>query len=104
LTYPNLYELWRLRLFSFGGYGLALAALVLVVFGAIECPPVRPTLKSTETKREKIVGQRLKLGVFKNVLLSLTGYFCWFKRKRGKKTLHWLTKTVVFARLSQLVR
>jgi len=39
LTYPNLYELWRLRLFSFGGYGLALAALALVVFGAIECPP-----------------------------------------------------------------
>jgi len=28
-----------LRLFSFGGYGLALAALVLVVFVAIECPP-----------------------------------------------------------------
>jgi len=28
-----------LRLFSFGGYGLALAALVLMVFGAIECPP-----------------------------------------------------------------
>jgi len=28
-----------LRLFSFGGYGLALAALALVVFGAIECPP-----------------------------------------------------------------
>jgi len=26
------------RLFSFGGYGLALAALALVVFGAIECP------------------------------------------------------------------
>jgi len=26
-----------LRLFSFGGYGLALAALALVVFGAIEC-------------------------------------------------------------------
>jgi len=39
LTWPNLYELWRLRLFSFGGYGLALAALALVVFGAIECPP-----------------------------------------------------------------
>jgi len=29
-----------LRLFSFGGYGLALAALALVVFGAIECPPM----------------------------------------------------------------
>jgi len=28
-----------LRLFSFGGYGLALAALALVVLGAIECPP-----------------------------------------------------------------
>jgi len=28
-----------LRLFSFGGYGLALAALALVDFGAIECPP-----------------------------------------------------------------
>jgi len=28
-----------LRLFSFGGYGLALAALALVVFGAIECSP-----------------------------------------------------------------
>jgi len=25
-------------IFSFGGYGLALAALALVVFGAIECP------------------------------------------------------------------
>jgi len=30
-----------LRLFPFGGYGLALAALALVVFGAIECPPNR---------------------------------------------------------------
>jgi len=28
-----------LRFFSFGGYGLELAALALVVFGAIECPP-----------------------------------------------------------------
>jgi len=28
-----------LRLSSFGGYGLALAALALMVFGAIECPP-----------------------------------------------------------------
>jgi len=31
-----------LRLSSFGGYGLALAALALVVFGAIECPPNEP--------------------------------------------------------------
>jgi len=28
---------WRLRT---GGYGLALAALALVVFGPIECPPI----------------------------------------------------------------
>jgi len=28
-----------LQLFSFGDYGLALAALALMVFGAIECPP-----------------------------------------------------------------
>jgi len=34
-----------LRLFSFGGYGLALAALALVVFGAIECPPLRSTFR-----------------------------------------------------------
>ena len=40
---PNLYELWRLRLFSFGGYGLSLAALALVVFGATECPPRKST-------------------------------------------------------------
>jgi len=32
-----------LRLFSFGGYGLALAALALVVFGGIECPPEFPS-------------------------------------------------------------
>jgi len=35
-----------LRLFSFGGYGLALAALAFVDFGAIECPP-----PGAETKR-----------------------------------------------------
>jgi len=34
-----------LLLFSFGGYGLALAALALVVFGAIECPLKIPPLK-----------------------------------------------------------
>jgi len=33
------YELWRLRLFSFGGYGLALAALALVFFGAYDSYP-----------------------------------------------------------------
>jgi len=33
------YELLRLRLFSFGGYGLALPALALVVFGAYDSYP-----------------------------------------------------------------
>ena len=51
----NLYELWRLRLFSFGGYGLALAALALVVFGAIECPP--------EKRDQKHVGLHLHQNV-----------------------------------------
>jgi len=46
-----------LRLLSFGGYGLALAALALVVFGAIECPPneIRETEFSAHgAKREPI--------------------------------------------------
>jgi len=37
-----------MRLFSFGGNGLALAALALVVFGAINAPPKKTT--STEIK------------------------------------------------------
>jgi len=43
-----------LRLFSFGGYGLALAALVLVVFGAIECPP--PDANTVHRCEEEING------------------------------------------------
>ena len=35
------YVLWRLRQFSFGGCGLALAALALVLFGAYDSYPVR---------------------------------------------------------------
>jgi len=41
-----------LRLFSFGGYGLALAALALVVFGAIECPPIVITKYSTYSLKQ----------------------------------------------------
>jgi len=36
-----------LRIFSFGGYGLALAALALVFFGAIECPHIFYLLRFT---------------------------------------------------------
>jgi len=38
----------RLRLFSFGGYGLAFAALALVVFGAYDSYPVRLSLALTQ--------------------------------------------------------
>jgi len=42
-----------LRLFSFGGYGLALAALALVLFGAIECPPkIQNALLFQKTKKK----------------------------------------------------
>jgi len=37
-----------LRLFSFGGYGLALAALALVVFGAYDSYPNQQTGKNRE--------------------------------------------------------
>jgi len=46
-----------LRLFSFGGYGLALAALALMVFGAIECPPFRFTRICFEEGFSMIFGQ-----------------------------------------------
>jgi len=35
-----------LRLFSFGGYGLALAALALVVFGAYDSYPKKEKAKN----------------------------------------------------------
>jgi len=42
-----------LRLFSFGGYGLALAAMALIVFGAIECPPKKLLFHYAPYKNEK---------------------------------------------------
>jgi len=51
-----------LRLFSFGGYGLALATLALVVFGAIECPPYFP-LENPEQPSLKI-NEGSRLGQF----------------------------------------
>jgi len=41
-----------LRLSSFGGYGLALAALALVVFGAIECPPLGKHIWGDKTSKD----------------------------------------------------
>jgi len=43
-----------LQLFSFGGYGLALAALALVVFGAYDSYPFTPHLSTTAGLKIKI--------------------------------------------------
>jgi len=44
----------------FGGYGLALAALALVVFGAIECPPGKKNSK----KMNCVFTGTLSMGLF----------------------------------------
>jgi len=43
-----------LRLFSFGGYGLALAALALVVFGAYDSYPRKTHLQTRRLRKCKI--------------------------------------------------
>jgi len=43
-----------LRLFSFGGYGLALAALALVVFGAYDYPKEAREKKQVELIKKSI--------------------------------------------------
>jgi len=45
-----------LRIFSFGGYGLALSALALAVFGAIECPP-KLTISVQEIRKFSLVNR-----------------------------------------------
>jgi len=47
-----------LRLFSFGGYGLALAALALVVFDAIECLPHLLSLLLHQGAATSVAAQR----------------------------------------------
>jgi len=50
-----------LRLFSFGGYGLALAALALMVFGAIEClPKYLESPKDSSKKQLKIFFKKVR--------------------------------------------
>jgi len=50
-----------LRLYSFGGYGLALAALALVIFGAYDSYPTDTSvfLKSFFLKKRKNMGKRI---------------------------------------------
>jgi len=64
-------DLWRLRLFSFGGYGLALAALALVVlalvvFGAYDSYP------GDESQRLKIQPQKRSMFSRKGSLSRVT--------------------------------
>jgi len=58
-----------LRLFSFGGYGLALAALALVVFGAYDSyPNIAGNLRSSlQTCGGKNVGCKLGASNSQNV-------------------------------------
>ena len=56
-------DLWRLRLISFGGYGLALAALALVVFGAYDSYPKSLTLRSTFRSGATVKSEHLFCGV-----------------------------------------
>jgi len=51
-----------LRLFSFGGYGLALAALALVVFGAYDTYPVRLVLRLRPLALATFLVWRLRIG------------------------------------------
>jgi len=60
-----------LRIFSFGGYGLSLAALALVVSGAIECPP----FGNCDLKLN-LVSLAHKDFIWKKIVLtSLNGFF-----------------------------
>jgi len=75
-----------LRLFSFGGYGLlALAALALAVFGAIECPP--PNISIFPQKICFAASLRLTLSIYLSVDKELLQIVC-FKPillKNGKR-------------------
>ena len=56
------YELLRLRLFSFGGYGLALAALALVIFGAYDSYPKKVVKFALAVKITKTLRIRRRKG------------------------------------------
>jgi len=60
-----------LRLFSFGGYGLALAALALDVLGAIKCPPSR--IEQHKRTRKTPYHKSTNVGYSIGVLLKKKG-------------------------------
>jgi len=68
-----------LRLFSFGGYELALAALALVVFGAYDSYPIFPYLTIVRLRVLRLNEPAISLLSFKedNGKLSLNS-FVWY--------------------------
>jgi len=75
-----------LRLFSFGGYGLALAALALVVFGAIECPPNKMSMsKRISCAFNLFFSSSLLKFIFKQFNLKYFGASEPITRKKCKK-------------------
>jgi len=53
------YEVWRLRLFSFRGYGLALAALALVVVGAYDSYPLQSSRIQQTDVHAEVLSEKL---------------------------------------------
>jgi len=62
-----------LRLFSFGGYGLALAALALVLFGAYDSyPNPKPSLQFPVDVQEEIPGSIIIIFIKENVFTEIS--------------------------------
>jgi len=82
-----------LRLFSFGGYGLALAALALVVFGAIECPlpPQQPIFTSTKSLMTSYLKKKYAIHIVKLKFYPV-----------GKYLLFRLKQSLLFLRIKKI--
>jgi len=77
-----------LRLFSVGGYGLALAALALMVFGAIECPPCEPVVFANLRNLSKKSVEPFSLGSCFSAIVSILFTFSRFKPPKDTPKCH----------------
>jgi len=88
-----------LRLCSFGCYGLALAALALVVFGAIECPPP-PIFKLRQLnkilRKEKSCRESIEKKNQEKRLFFIVFAFGIFIDQKNPSDLSLLTKRINF--------
>jgi len=73
------YKLWRLRLVSFYGYGLALAALALVLFGAYDSYPTKTSLENAPIKTERANAITCRMFLFFSNGCLQAIYFDFFK-------------------------